>query len=129
MRHGMPQMNATLAPYQRLAITSFLALVTSSTAAPDDALAETYLLRPAQAPGWHQQVKVVVETKGDLKLNPDGSAVKHMPLEVTADLEYSERTLAAGAAYAISRTVRNYSQATANIKLRETTITNSLRDD
>lgn len=121
-------MNATLSPIQRLAVAGFLAFVTSAAAA-DVARAETYQLRPAQVPGWHQQVKVVVEVKGELKLNPDGSAVKHMPLEVTAELAYSERTLAAGAAYATSRTVRNYSQATANIKLRETAITNSLRAD
>lgn len=91
--------------------------------------AETYQFRPAQSPGWHQQVKVIVEVEGNLKLNPDGSDVKHLPLKVTADLQYVERTLAAGSALASSRTVRNYSQATASIKLRETEITNTLRDD
>jgi hypothetical protein len=132
-------MNATLTPLRVVRSLCEWKLPTSilvfgfawtwGAGVPARAWAETYLLRPAQAPGWHQQVKVVVETKGDLKLNPDGSAVKHMPLEVTAELAYVERTLAAGPAYASARTVRNYSEATANLKLRETTITSSLRDD
>jgi hypothetical protein len=87
---------------------------------------ETYHLQSAQATGWHQQVKVVVETEGELKLNPDGSEVKRLPVKVQADLAYVERTLGMGKSL---KTVRSYAQAQANIRLRDSDLASTLRDE
>src|SRR5687768_4906082 len=95
------------------------------TAANSLAIAgETYHLQSAQATGWHQQVKVVVETEGELKLNPDGSEVKRLPVKVQADLAYVERTLGMGKSL---KTVRSYAQAQANIRLRDSELATTLR--
>jgi hypothetical protein len=90
------------------------------------AAAETYQLRAAQTTGWHQQVKVVVETEGELKLNPDGSEVKRLPVKVQADLAYVERTLGMGKSL---KTVRSYAQAQASIRLGDTDLATTLRDE
>ena len=89
----------------------------------------TYQLRASVAPGWHQQVKVIVETVGQLKLNPDGSEVKRLPIKVEANLAYVERTLAAGSQFASHKVARHYAQAEAKIRLRDTELEHRLRDD
>ncbi len=119
-------MSVELARSTSARIVLLWSLLISPVALAED---KTYLFRPAQAAGWHQQAKIVVEVEGDLKLNPDGSAVKHLPLKVEAELQYVERTLEAGGALANVRTVRSYAQATAKIRLRDTELTNALRDD
>jgi hypothetical protein len=108
---------------------ALVALAQLPTLGSEPAESRTYDLRPAQAASWHQQAKVVVEVEGNLKLNPDGSAVQHMPLKVEAELNYVERTLEAGAGLVQVRTVRSYSGATAKIRLRETELNNTLRDE
>lgn len=87
---------------------------------------ETYQLQSAQATGWHQQVKVVVETEGELKLNPDGSEVKRLPVKVEANLAYVERTLGMGKSL---KTVRSYAQAQAGIRLGDSELATTLRDE
>jgi len=89
----------------------------------------TYQLRANVAAGSHQQVKVVVETSGELKLNADGSEVKRLPVKVEANLAYVERTLAAAQNLATLKVVRNYAQADAQIRLRDTELNERLRDD
>ncbi len=89
----------------------------------------TYQLRANVVPGSHQQVKVVVETVGDLKLNADGSEVKRLPIKVEANLAYVERTLAAANNLATLKVVRHYAEADANLRLRDTDLPHRLRDD
>jgi hypothetical protein len=110
---------------QMLAVFT-IAAFTSLTTAPFTLAAETYQLRAAQATGWHQQVKVVVETEGELKLNPDGSEVKRLPVKVQADLAYVERTLGMGKSL---KTVRSYAQAEASIHLGDSDLNTKLRDE
>ena len=88
--------------------------------------ADTYHLQTAQATGWHQQVKVVVETEGELKLNPNGSEVKRLPVKVEANLAYVERTLGIGKSL---KTVRSYAQAQAGIRLGDSELATTLRDE
>jgi hypothetical protein len=96
---------------------------------PGLAWGQPHLLRSAQAPGWHQQAKVVIEVEGDLKLNPDGAKVTHLPVKVNAELQYVERTLEAGKGLASVRVARSYALASAKMKLRDSELTNDLRDD
>ena len=109
-------------------VLRFIALVllaVFSATAP----AQTHLLRPAQTAGWHQQAKVVVEVEGELKLNPDGSEVKRLPLKVEAELQYVERTLEADKSLTTVRVARSYAKAAATLRLRDTELANELRDD
>jgi hypothetical protein len=85
-------------------------------------------LRGAIKPGDVRQVRAVVEVEGDLKLNPDGQKVQHVPLKAQADLQYIERVLAAPAEAASWRAVRSYSKAEATIKLRDSDLPQELRD-
>ncbi|MEX2174037.1 MAG: hypothetical protein WD872_06725 [Pirellulaceae bacterium] len=91
--------------------------------------AKTYQLDSAQAGGSHQRVKVEVEVEGELKLNSDGTEVKHLQLKVNAELEYVERTLEVGPPQASARVARSYDKAQAKIRLRDTDLANTLRDD
>jgi hypothetical protein len=97
--------------------------------AGDKVADRTYQFRPQVAPGSHQQVKVVVETAGDLKLNSDGTDVKRLPIKVEATIAYVERTLSAANQLATLKVARHYAQANAKIRLRDTDLTHSLRDD
>ena len=89
----------------------------------------TYQFRANVAPGFQQQVKVVVETVGDLKLNADGSEVKRLPIKVEANLAYLERTLAVANNLSTIKVVRHYAEADAKVKLRESDLVHTLRDD
>ena len=100
-----------------------------SMAMPPAWAADTYQLRSPLVAGSHQQVKVVVETSGQLKLNADGSEVKRLPITAEANLAYVERLLAAGASGSSVKVVRSYAQADAKIRLRDTELTHRLRDD
>ena len=91
-------------------------------------------LRAPTQPAGYRSVKVVVEVEGKLKLNPDGQEVQHLPLKVAAELTYMERAALSGAAsqprqWAAAKLLRSYRSATAKITLRETELTNSLRDE
>ncbi|MDX1943862.1 MAG: hypothetical protein SFU86_00530 [Pirellulaceae bacterium] len=91
--------------------------------------AETYELRSAEKVDSHFETKVVVQVEGQLKLNADGSSVKRLPVKVDANLHYVQRTLAASGGFTASRVVRHYTAAAAKIKLKETELTNTLRDE
>jgi hypothetical protein len=115
------------APFTALA--ALLLVAGQAHAAP-----ETFQLRANIAAGSQQQVKVVVETTGDLKLNADGSEVKRLPIKVEANLSYVERILAVGQSttasnYAALKVVRSYAQADANLRLRDTELSEHLRDE
>ncbi len=97
--------------------------------AADRAADATYQLRASVATGFHQQVKVVVETVGDLKLNADGSEVKRLPIKVEANLAYVERTLTVADNLSTLKVVRHYAEADAKLRLRESDLVHRLRDD
>ena len=106
------------------AIALLLALTSARPCA-----AQVVDLRPAPPASGHQQVRVVLEVEGKLKLNPDGKEVQHVPMKATAELQYVERTLHAAKGTTNLRAARYYQKAEAKIKLRETDLTNALRDD
>ncbi|MCI0361937.1 MAG: hypothetical protein L0211_25930 [Planctomycetaceae bacterium] len=113
---------------------AFTACVLLLGAGQAHAAPETYQLRAGIAPGFHQQVKVVVETTGELKLNADGSEVKRLPIKVEANLAYVERTLAVGQKSAPQnlaglKVARSYAQADATLRLRDTELNHRLRDE
>jgi hypothetical protein len=76
--------------------------------------------------GTHQQVKVILDVEGQLKLNADGQEIKHVPIKAQAELEYVERTLQTGNSWADWRTARSYQTAAAKIRLRESDLTHEL---
>lgn len=78
--------------------------------------------------GLTQQVRVVIEVAGELKVNADGKEVKRLPLEVAAEMAYSERRLEADRAD-FSHTVRQYQTAAATIRIQKSETKQSLRDD
>jgi hypothetical protein len=86
-------------------------------------------LRATSAAGSHQQVRVILEVEGKLKLNTDGKEVQHVPIKATAELQYVERALQAGKQASGPRAARHYQKAEAKIRLRDTDLTNSLRED
>jgi hypothetical protein len=106
-----------------------LAFLVALAGLPVVADAETVDLRGVDSADSHQQVRVVVEVEGKLRVNLDGKAVQHVPMKATAELQYVERTLAAGKAGSGGRAVRHYEKAEAQIRLRETDLTNSLRPE
>jgi len=114
---------------RRRALFTAAALILQLACQIGRAADNTYQLRANVAPGSHQQVKVVIETAGDLKLNSDGTEVKRLPIKVEANLAYVERTLAASQGLATLKVVRNYAQADAHLRLRDTELNHRLRDD
>ena len=75
-----------------------------------------------------QQVKVVLEAKGDLKLNPDGKELKRVPMQVKGTLEYQERFFDGKSTAATKKTVRYYSQAAVTMQINEGQAEQQLRD-
>ena len=104
-------------------------LVLAALAVSVAAAGQSYEMRSDQKAGSHQQAKVVVQVEGQLKLNADGSEVKRVSVKVAADLHYLERTLALGSGFAEARVVRNYRQAAAKIELKDSKLTNTIRDE
>lgn len=100
-----------------------------ATLASTAAAGQSYEMRSDQKLDSHQQAKVVVQVEGQLKLNADGSEVKRLPVKVDADLHYIERTLALGSGFADSRVVRSYRQAEAKIQLKDSKLTNTVREE
>jgi hypothetical protein len=88
----------------------------------------TYDLSADYPRGFQQQVRVIVEVAGDLKVNADGKDVKRLPLKVAAEMLYSERRLAADRAD-FSHTVRQYETAQATIRIQNSETKQTLRDD
>jgi hypothetical protein len=101
------------------------ALLVALTATAD----ETADLRPAASQATLRQVRAVVEIDGQLKLNPDGQKLQHLPLKAQADLQYAERQLGRAGDAATWRAARAYKTAAATIKLRNTELKHTLRPE
>lgn len=86
-------------------------------------------LRPATQPGSYRQARAIIEVEGKLKLNADGQEIKHLPLKVHAELQYSERLLASAKQFSECRFVRAYKTAEAKIRLSESELTSELRPE
>src|SRR2546423_9357188 len=104
-----------------------LVLVLPRLAVAAKAAEQSWELRPASQAGNYRRVKVVVDVEGKLKLNADGQDVKHLPIKVAAELQYSERVLYGGKQWASVRVVRDYQKAEAKIRLHETDLLSTLR--
>ncbi|MCO6458409.1 MAG: hypothetical protein J5I93_24155 [Pirellulaceae bacterium] len=72
-----------------------------------------------------QHVQSVVQIRGDLKLNADGTAVKRIPINVSAHMTYLERTLEAESP--ARHAVRHYELAAADIQIGKTNLRAELR--
>lgn len=105
------------------------AILLASLAAEHSQAAETVDLSLAPVVGQTHSVKVAVEVKGELKLNPDGKEVRKLPMLVQADLEYVERILEASPDLAKIRSVRHYRVADAKMRINESDMQQSLRED
>jgi hypothetical protein len=73
-----------------------------------------------------QRFTAVVEVEGTLRMNPDGKKLTTAPIKVLANLEFDERTLAAGKS---TRVVRYYNEAGATIKIDRTGMKSALREN
>jgi len=78
-----------------------------------------------------QQVNVVLEVNGKLKLNAEGTQIVQVPVQINARLAYAERWLQMGPSLRrAGKTVRAYQDATATIVYRgKTPIKSALRTD
>jgi hypothetical protein len=79
-------------------------------------------------PVGSRQVRVVVEVTGDLKVNPDGKEMRHLPITVQAEQVFVERSLTDNTGKGPSR-VRYYRTAEANLKLKDTELPQTLREE
>jgi hypothetical protein len=91
--------------------------------------ADTVDFRPATQVGSFRQAKAVIEVEGKLKLNADGHEVKHLPLKVHADLQYSERVVSSARQWSEARLIRSYRTAEAKIRLNESELASDLRPE
>ena len=76
----------------------------------------TYPLVARQDTGQGQVVQVLLEVRGELKLNAEGRGTRSLPLEVDAKLHYQERFLDFSDDPWRRRSVRHYDEAFASIK-------------
>jgi hypothetical protein len=78
-----------------------------------------------------QAVQAVLEVSGELKLNPDGTEVRRLPLKVQGRVAYDERLLEADHSESAwsSRSVRYYTQAEAEIEIGSGSLTPKLAPD
>ncbi len=79
----------------------------------------TYDLKQPASVGQMQAVQAVLEVRGELKLNPDGSKVTKVPLLVEGNLAYEERFVDTQPTPWSRRSVRYYTKAEARIKVDE----------
>ena len=77
--------------------------------------------------GAGRQARVVVESEGKLKLNADGQEVKHLPLKVRGELEYTERVLSQAKQWSKCGWRGPTGRPEAKIKLHETELSSELR--
>jgi hypothetical protein len=87
-----------------------------AAAGPQASGEEKHSLAPANEIGDLQQVKVVIEVRGQLKLNPDGKKVSRRPVEVKGELLYDEKQLAKADGLT-QHAARYYRQAKAAIRV------------
>lgn len=76
-----------------------------------------------------REVRSVVELKGDLKLNADGKQVERVPLRVSGQSHYDERTLRRGSDSASKRDARFYHDAKAAIVIGDSRMETALKED
>jgi hypothetical protein len=91
-------------------------------------LAASYRLAPVPGSGV-QKIRAAVEVKGDVQLDQDKSESPRLPLLVQATLVYDEKLLPTQEASGTRRSVRYYHQAEASIKIGNSSLGPSLRDD
>lgn len=120
--------NSKLRSRLPLLVSLACALIVGTAAQTPAWAADTYRLRPANIADRIERVRTIVEVEGQLRLNADGSEVKHLPLSVKADLSYTQRTLEAAEGFKQMRLIRHYDTAEAKIKLKDSELTNGLRD-
>lgn len=84
------------------------------------------LLKPAADDS--RQVRLLIEVSGQLRVNPDGKQVMHVPMQVNSDQNFVERRLP-NTKDGVARLVRQYRDAKAEITLKESKLSNSLRED
>lgn len=89
----------------------------------------TFELKQPISVGKMQTVRAVLEVKGELKLNPDGSKVTKTPLTASGNLGYEERIADVQSSPWLRRSVRHYTQAEARIKVGNATLVPKLPDD
>lgn len=104
-------------------LAACIALSTASPAGEQTAI----LVSARTVPGSAQQLKLVVEVAGQLKLNADGKEVRRVPVAVEANAELQERWQAAEGAAAGS--VRQYRTCEAKIRIQDKEFTHALRAD
>lgn len=85
-------------------------------------------LQAATAPGALSHYIAVVEVEGELRLNPDGKKVTTRPMKVVANLEFDQKVLAVDGSK-LSRLVRHYNKAQADIQVDRNAVKNALRDE
>jgi hypothetical protein len=104
-------------------LSAFVAISTASPAGEQAAIS----LGAITVPGQAQQLKLVVEVAGELKLNADGKEVRRVPVAVEANAELQERWLATEGSTAGS--MRQYRKCEAKIRIQDKEFTHVLRTD
>jgi hypothetical protein len=89
---------------------------------------EAVPLTPAAGTGDLQQVKVIVEVRGHLAMNPNGKGVTRTPVEMTGELVYDEKQLAEPDGPR-QRAVRFYQEAEATMRIGGTRRQARVNDD
>ncbi len=90
----------------------------------DGVAAEPMLLVAATDANQGARVRIVLDVKGDLKLNADGRQVTRVPLTAHGLLTYDQRVLRIGPE--VRRDVRHYREASAQINVGGSSETSSL---
>ncbi len=106
-----------------LCIITFLAIFTIGSS--EGAHAAKYELVESPRAVKFRQVRVSVSVKGELRLNPDGSEIRKMPVQVKGDLYYDEQRFSGKQSL---RATRYYRQAQAEIEIGTFKIKPSLAD-
>lgn len=100
----------------------------SSTRVSADEIA-TYDLAVDSRPGVVEQVHVVLEVRGELRMNPDGTQVTQLPLLVTGRLQYEEISESGVKRDIWAKSARYYETAKAEIRIDGKTLTSELGQD
>ncbi len=108
------------------AVTGFLAVwATAANAAQDT----TYDIRAKQPAGSIQRVQAVVEVRGDLLIEAEETGTQKLPFVVAGKAAYDERILEVDNSGKPRRAVRQYGEATAEIKVGQTAATPRLNPE
>jgi len=89
----------------------------------------TYDLKQPVSIGQMQAVRAVMEVRGELKLNADGSKVTRPAILADGNITYEEQLLDARSTPWLRRSVRHYTKADARIKVGEGALAPQLPDD